>query len=293
MINFILGKSKTGKTSHIYNLIEEDLKNDINVILFVPSQSRAKAEEEYIKILGKNGVIGVNITTITEFIEQELKLQNLHIEEDYITKLDRKIILTQVIKENPDLFNIYSKVKNYPGFLDVLDIYMDLFRKSDINPEKISNLEIKDKRTNLKFKEVLSIYEKYLEKIKSRYIDSVEEVDIFISNIYKSEWFKDSSKVKVYFDSYNNFSNSEYKLIDKLLKLGIDVIITINTDIARIEDVYISSSIFEIPNKTYKRLCALANKNNVSVENIVKYEKMYFKKLTKNYRIRVPFSDFI
>ena len=28
MINFILGKSKTGKTSHIYNLIEEDLKND-------------------------------------------------------------------------------------------------------------------------------------------------------------------------------------------------------------------------------------------------------------------------
>ena len=272
MINFILGKSKTGKTSHIYNLIEEDLKNDINVILFVPSQSRAKAEEEYIKILGKNGVIGVNITTITEFIEQELKLQNLHIEEDYITKLDRKIILTQVIKENPDLFNIYSKVKNYPGFLDVLDIYMDLFRKSDINPEKISNLEIKDKRTNLKFKEVLSIYEKYLEKIKSRYIDSVEEVDIFISNIYKSEWFKDSSKVKVYFDSYNNFSNSEYKLIDKLLKLGIDVIITINTDIARIEDVYISSSIFEIPNKTYKRLCALANKNNVSVENIVKYE---------------------
>ena len=98
MINFILGKSKTGKTSHIYNLIEEDLKNDINVILFVPSQSRAKAEEEYIKILGKNGVIGVNITTITEFIEQELKLQNLHIEEDYITKLDRKIILTQVIK---------------------------------------------------------------------------------------------------------------------------------------------------------------------------------------------------
>lgn len=275
MINFILGKSKTGKTSHIYNLIEEDLKNDINVILFVPSQSRAKAEEEYIKILGKNGVIGVNITTITEFIEQELKLQNLHIEEDYITKLDRKIILTQVIKENPDLFNIYSKVKNYPGFLDVLDIYMDLFRKSDINPEKISNLEIKDKRTNLKFKEVLSIYEKYLEKIKSRYIDSVEEVDIFISNIYKSEWFKDSSKVKVYFDSYNNFSNSEYKLIDKLLKLGIDVIITINTDIARIEDVYISSSIFEIPNKTYKRLCALANKNNVSVENIVKYENLF------------------
>ena len=57
MINFILGKSKTGKTTHIYNMIEQDLKDDMNVILFVPSQSRAKAEEEYIKILKKNGVI--------------------------------------------------------------------------------------------------------------------------------------------------------------------------------------------------------------------------------------------
>ena len=275
MINFILGKSKTGKTTHIYNMIEQDLKDDMNVILFVPSQSRAKAEEEYIKILKKNGVIGVNITTILEFIEQELKLQNLHLEENYMTKLDRKVILTQVIKENSELFNIYSKVKSYPGFLDVLDIYMDLFRKSDIKPEEISSLTIKDKRTDSKFKEILSIYEKYLEKIKSNYIDSVEEVDIFISNIEKSQWFKDKSKIKIYFDSYNNFSNSEYKFIDTLLKLGIDIVVTLNTDIARIEDMYTSSSIFEIPNKTYKRLCVLADKNNISVENIVKYQNLF------------------
>ena len=69
MINCILGKSKTGKTSHIYNMIEEDLNHDFKVILFVPSQSRAKAEEEYLKLLNKRGVIGVNITTIAEFVE--------------------------------------------------------------------------------------------------------------------------------------------------------------------------------------------------------------------------------
>ena len=275
MINVILGKSKTGKTTHIYNMIEQDIAENLNVILFVPSQSRAKAENEYMKILNKNGVMGVNITTISEFVKEKLKLQNLHIDEKYMSKMDRKIILTQVIKENPELFNIFKKVKRFPGFLDVLDIYMDLFRKSEIDPADFSNVDIGDKRVNGKFKEILSVYDKYLEKIKTKYIDSVEEMDIFLKNIDKCGEFVNSKNTHVYFDGYNNFSNSEFRFIDILMKKNIEINITLNTDITRIEDTYISSSIFEIPNNTYIRLCKLANKNNISLENIVKYENMF------------------
>ena len=274
MLKVILGKSKTGKTTYIYNQIEDNISQKKRVILFVPSQSRAKAENEYMKILNKKGVIGVNITTISEFIKEELKIQNLHISEKYMSRLDRKVILTQVIKENPELFNIFSKVKNYPGFLDTLDIYMDLFRKGEITPEEYSSIEIEDKRVNLKFKEILSVYAKYIEKIKENYIDSVDECELFLSSFSKSEWFKDNNVI-VFFDAYNNFSNSEYKLIDKLFKNNIDVVITLNTDIARIEDTYISSSIFEESNKTYKKLLRLADKNDIEVENIVKYENKF------------------
>lgn len=275
MIYCILGKSKTGKTTHLYQMIEEDLNNDYNVILFVPSQSRAKAEREYMKILNKNGVIGVNITTISEFISSQIKLQNLHIEENYLSKLDRKIILTQVIKENPDIFNVFSKVKNYPGFLDVLDIYMDLLRKSGISTDEVSALKTGDKRTDSKFKEILDVYSKYLEKITTTYVDSVEEMEMFIKNIDKCEYFSDTEKLKIYFDGYNNFSNSEFNFISLLMKKDIDITFAINTDITRIEDIYNSSSIFEVSNKTYKRICTLANKNNNSLENIVKYENMF------------------
>lgn len=274
MINFILGKSKTGKTTHIYNMIEQDITNDINVILFVPSQCRAKAENEYMKILNKNGVMGVNITTISEFVKEQLKIQNLHIDEKYMSKMDRKIILTQVIKENPELFNIFKRVRNYPGFLDVLDIYMDLLRKSEIEVKDYINVEIKDKRVDQKFKEILSIYEKYLEKIKSNYIDSVNEMDIFLSNITKCEYFKDKN-TNIYFDGYNNFTNSEFKLLDTLMKKQINMNISLNTDIAKIEDIFESSSIFEISNKTYKKICSLANKNDTEVVNIVKYENVF------------------
>ncbi len=274
MLKVILGMSKTGKSTYIYEEIEERIKEEKRVILFVPSQSRAKAENEYMKILNKKGVIGVNITTISEFIKDELKIQNLHIDEKYMSKLDRKVILTQVIRENPELFNIFSKVKNYPGFLDTLDIYMDLFRKGEIEPEAYSKVDLEDKRVNLKFKEILSIYEKYIEKIKNNYIDSVDECELFLSNFSKSEWFKDGN-IEVFFDAYNNFSNSEFKFIDKILKNKINMTITLNTDISKVEDVIVSSSIFEITNRTYKKLLRIANKNDIEVENIVKVENIF------------------
>ncbi len=274
MINVILGKSKTGKSTQVYNLIQEDLEDKKRVILFVPSQSRAKAELEYMRILNKSGVMFVNITTIGEFVKGELKNQNLHIDENVMTKLDRKVILTQVVRENPDIFNVFNKVKKYPGFLDTLDIYMDLFRKSELESKDYENVNIEDKRADMKFKEILGVYEKYMDKIKENYIDSVDEMELFLSNFNKSIYFKDDN-IKVYFDGYNNFSNNEYKLIDKLLKEKIDVTFTLNTDIEKIEDIYESSSIFEVPNKTYKRICKLASKNDVALENIVKVENKF------------------
>ena len=278
MIDVILGKSKTGKTTHIYNMIEQDIKENYNVILFVPSQSRAKAENEYMKILNKDGVIGINITTISEFVKEELKVQNLHMNEKSMSKLDRKIILTQVIKENPKLFNIFDKVKNYPGFLDVLDIYMDLFRKNNITLDKYKDVILEDKRTNEKFKEILAIYDKYFEIMNKNYVDSVEEMDLFIKNIDNSFYFNDTKKLRIYFDGYNNFSNSEYKLIDALMKRNVKIAITLNTDITKIEDVYTSSSIFEVSNDTYKRICQIANKNNCELQNIVKYDNIFSSK---------------
>ena len=59
------------------------------------------------------------------------------------------------------------------------------------------------------------------------------------------------------------------------MKNGKDITISLNTDIARIEDIFNSNSIFEISNTTYKKVCKIANRNNQAVENIVKYENIF------------------
>lgn len=269
-MDIILGKSKTRKSTHIYKCIEDDIKENREVILFVPSQSRAKAENEYMKYLKKDGIIGVNITTISEYISENLKSDNLHFDDNFISKLDRKILLTQVINENDKLFNAFSKVKMYPGFLDMLNIYMDILRKECIDISEFKKIKIEDKLLDLKLKEIVLIYEKYIQKLEEKYIDNIDEMDIFLEKILPNKF---SNNTRVYFDGYNNFTINEYRFIKSLVKRNIYMTFSLTTDITKREDVgTVSNNIFDISNTTYNKLLKIANDEKSFVNNIIKYE---------------------
>lgn len=267
----ILGKAKTGKSQYIYEKIYEDVKNKKRPFLFVPSQTRVMAEENYIHYLQLEGIIGVNITTMQEFVSSVLKKKNLHFDEYYLSKLDKKMIMTQVLQENPDLFHIFKKVKYKEGFFDILNIYMDIFRKENIDVEKVDTLRLKDKSLEKKLKEIVKVYEKYEEKITGKYMDQMDEIDLLTKN---EELVKEALKgAKIYFDGYNNFTKAELKLIQLFLLLGLDVTITLKTDIEGIEDIENGDTkeIFEMANETYMRLVHLAKATNTPFLQKVMY----------------------
>lgn len=270
-LNIVLGKAKSGKSKYIFECADEDIKSGIKPIIFVPSQTRVISEENYMKCLGLDGIIGVNITTISEFVSGIMKSLNLHFDDNFISKFDKKIVLTQVVRENEDLFKVFKRVRNKQGFFEMLSIYMDIFRKENIDIEKISSLNLKNKSLENKLKEICKIYEKYLEKVDNKYIDNVDEVDILFKNMQALKNIFNCSKV--YFDGYNNFTKSEYKFIKLLLMIGIDIKITIKTDIESIEDIESmnTSEIFEISNKTYVELMKLAALTGVNVDTKVLY----------------------
>ena len=95
-MRIILGKSKTGKSSKIYEQILEDINNGKDPILFVPSQTREITEINYMKQTNKSGIIDVNITTISEFVSDILKKRDLHLDENYLSKLDKKLIISDM-----------------------------------------------------------------------------------------------------------------------------------------------------------------------------------------------------
>ena len=111
-MEILVGKSKTGKSRYIYNLMKENLQEGIIPMLFVPSQKREITEINYMNTLKVDGIIGAKITTISNYISIICKEQNIHFDDNYITKLDKKVILNKIIMENQDKFNVFKKVSN-------------------------------------------------------------------------------------------------------------------------------------------------------------------------------------
>lgn len=274
-LKLIMGVPKTGKSTRIYESIKNDILNNKNVILFVPSFMKVKAEEEYIEFLGASGLIGVNITTIQDYIEGFLEKFDYNLSSKYLSDIDKKLILSRLIKEEKKLFNVFSKVTNKQGFINNLVIYMDLIRKSDLELDT-EVFDAKNNLLNAKLTELVNIYKKYEEKIRSEYVDFAEETKIFVNEVFFKD--VDTSNLKIYFDGYNNFNKSEYEFIEKILEKKIDTTLSLCTDITSKDDIYLENTmeIFRTVNKTYLKLLKIANKKGANVENIF-LDKVYSK----------------
>ena len=235
MLELIIGKAKTGKSKYIFDEIDKATKKNNNVIFFVPSQMRMLSEEKYLMYQNKNGIININFTTISSFILEYIDKNNLHkSNKDYLSTMDKKIIINKLISENQEIFNTFKKCKNAQGFADNMQIYMDLFKKNEISKQKFESIDPnEDILLYSKFSEIYKLYERYKNSEELRkYVDSIDEIDLFLENFNLSNISKEYiENTKIFFDSYNNFTKSELKFISKLIKMGFDTKIAISSNI--------------------------------------------------------------
>ena len=311
MLELIIGKAKTGKSKYIFDEIDKATKKNNNVIFFVPSQMRMLSEEKYLMYQNKNGIININFTTISSFILEYIDKNNLHkSNKDYLSTMDKKIIINKLISENQEIFNTFKKCKNAQGFADNMQIYMDLFKKNEISKQKFESIDPnEDILLYSKFSEIYKLYERYKNSEELRkYVDSIDEIDLFLENFNLSNISKEYiENTKIFFDSYNNFTKSELKFISKLIKMGFDTKIAISSNILdyvdNVEDVLDINKVsnilseeqskldmFNVYNLTVLNLIKEAKLNNVNVK-ITPFLANSNKKMKKEFHRRLKFNE--
>ena len=225
-LNVVLGKSNTGKSEYLYKQIMACEDEKTQAILFVPPSCKLIAEEEYLKHTNKKAIISTKITNIERYVSQNIDKGKLYENKKYLPELSKKMLIRKVIMENPEVFKVFSKVKDTIGFADKIADYLLKFK----DLENIVDIRKYNEQDFLKTKldEFLQIYNIVNENLKNRFVTSIDEIGFYIDNVCEQK--EKLENTSIFIDYYNNFTNIEYQIIKQFVLNAKEVYITLDID---------------------------------------------------------------
>ncbi len=272
-VRFIYGKPGSGKSQKCYLEIAEILKKekDCKIFMITPEQFSFTAEKTLMEFIPSKAVINAEVVTISRLahrILSEIGGNNKKV----LSKCGKAMLIYSILeKENKNLKFLNKSDEN-------IDLCMNLikeFKKHGININDLSlqleKLEDKDKYLQSKLSDVLTLYSSFEEKIKDKYIEETDYLDILLNNIKSLDYLKDAY---IFIDEFAGFTYQEYQVIGELARVAKQLNITMTTNnfdftVSPHKDIFHSNKI------TISKLIELFENLDIEIEERVFLEKNY------------------
>lgn len=226
-IRFIYGRSGTGKS---YTCIEEIYKKSFDnkkpLILIVPEQLSFRAEKALIEKIGATGINNVHLLSFKRLAFTVFNEVG-GVTHKYMNDTGKAIIVGRSIEEVKDDLSIFKKATKQKGFVDKIIGVLTEFKRHKITPQILRDLKENVDESSLlvdKLSDVEAIYSRFQDKLNQGYFDPEDNLTILKEKIENSDFLKGS---EVWIDEFNGFTPQQYDIIGKLLKVCINVNVTI------------------------------------------------------------------
>lgn len=252
-LQLIYGRSGTGKSKYCYDNILNQINGNEKIYIITPEQFSFTAEKKLLKTVQNGSVINAEVLSFERMAYRVfnevggLTLTNL-------SKCGRTMLIYDILA---------SKQKNLK-FLNSADKNLEIalnaiteFKKHNISEDSLDNAiqTIDDDYLKIKLQDLNYIYKEFENKIQNNYIDENDTLTLLAQKLEKSNIFKDKI---IYIDEFVGFTEQEYNIIRKLLKISKKVYITICEE---------SSGVISNPCiKTAEKLIRYANLDNIHIE---------------------------
>jgi ATP-dependent helicase/nuclease subunit B len=264
-VQFILGRSGTGKTYHCAGAIVEALlqKDDRPLLLLVPEQATYQASRA---ILNDDRISGYSRLHVLSFDRLMFMVLGKNTARAEISRLGRAMVIQRIIRDCAGSLSVFGGSAG-PGLgIRLADTIARLQQYAN-GPEEVANLVGKlrkshpagDDLTTAKFADIGIIFERYIDFIKSRH--SGIDQDIQLAEACKAVGIADFVKgAKLWVDGFAGFTAGELALLTELLKIVDDAHIALcldpsTTDIANPDKTQIDpTDLFGPTAQTYAEL---------------------------------------
>ena len=236
-VQFILGRSGTGKTSYCVKAIVNALAEptEQRLILLVPEQATYQAERA---LLTDERITGYNRLNVLSFDRLQFLLLGKNTARPALSRIGRQMVVHRLLRDNKDKLKIFNSSASSSGLArqmaqTIAELHQ--YAKSTDDIDQLLSELAKDERNNLailKFTDIGLILEEYLKFIEADFLDPDVQLIRACQAVSASTLAKGA---KLWVDGFAGFTEAELAILTELLKVVEDAQIAFCLDPSEID----------------------------------------------------------
>ncbi len=270
MLQFILGKPKTGKTTLIINKIKELSENGGKAVFVVPEQFTFETERDILKALGDKASLNVTVLSFSRLCDEIGNISG-GIAGKILGDADKVIFMHRALCSLKEELKLWSRYTDNVSFSTTMLDTVGEFKINAITPEDIRNAAEKIDFPTLKAKllDIALIYETYDMLVGERFIDPADRLTRLYSQLETTRYFEGKT---VFIDSFKGFTGQQFKIIERIFSQAEDVYISFADNLS----VKREYSIYANIRKAAEKIRRIADKYNKEISEPIVLEESYY-----------------
>lgn len=270
-LQFWFGASGSGKSIGVQQeMIRQAVANpDKYYFMIVPDQFTMQTQKQMVKMHPDGGILNIDVLSfgrLSHRIFEEVGRDSRLILDD----TGKCLLLRKVAEQEKEHIPVLAAGLKQPGYIQEVKSVLSEFMQYGLKPKDVEALsEFAESRRPLylKLKDLSHIYAAFLKECEERFITKEETLDLLRERLPLSDMVKRSTIV---FDGFTGFTPIQNKVIEELMLLAEDVIVTLEMDHRyspyRIEG---EEFLFHLSRQTVKVLQKIAEQNRVLLKEDV------------------------
>lgn len=264
MLNFVLGRKGSGKTTYIHKKLGSLSEEGERTVLVVPKQFTFESDRSVLSLLGPRLASRVEVLSFSRLADVVFKSCR-KISKPILKDSANAVFMSLALDSLEEKLVFFSRHRSSVEFVKKMLSEVARFKKEAVSPKELFDAAaaLEDGFLKKKTYETALIYETYNALVEESFFDDRDLLSAVFEILEESELFEGAV---VAFDGFASFSGQEMKIIELLLKRAKDVYVTLCTD-SLFETGALSP--FAFTGKTGRRLFSLAKKIGVDVASPV------------------------
>lgn len=270
-LRFVFGGSGAGKSTYVFEEVirQAVLQPQRQFIVMVPDQFTMSTQKMLCSMHPSGGIMNIDVQSFSRLIHRIADEVGTR-ERTQLDDTGKNLILRSVALQKQDELTVLAAKLKRPGYIHEVKSMISEFYQYAISPADLEEMiELSQGKGSLSYKlrDLKILYEGFQEYISQQYITTEEALEELCAMIPRSVLL---AGCDIVVDGFTGFTPIQCKVLFQLMQTAAQMTITLCADTR--EDILTAGNdqkLFALSQRTYSKLCAMADKEHIEVTDSV------------------------